>query len=66
NVTIFNTYAERWASYTNRPSFTINELLSPEFIQNGALMVFIILGPLLLIDFSQHFIQKQLRKEQTD
>lgn len=65
NVTIFNYYAERWEGYDSPPLFTIEELLSPEFITNGLLMASIIFLPLLAIDISQTLTRRYLRKRKS-
>ena len=66
NEPIFDYYADRWAGFRNPPAFTIEELLSPEFITNGLLMASIIFLPLLSIDIAQTLIRKQLRKRKSD
>jgi len=62
SVEIFNYYAERWDGFDSPPLFTIEELLSPEFITNGLFMAALIFVPLLSIDIAQTLIRKQLRK----
>jgi hypothetical protein len=62
NETIFNTYHEQWSQYTTRPSFTWEEIFSWEFIQNGLLMVALILIPVVSIDIVQSLGRSYLRK----
>jgi len=66
SVEIFNYYAERWDGFDSPPSFTIEELLSPEFIFNGLFMAALIFIPLLSIDIAQTLIRRHLRKKQSD
>lgn len=61
NITVFDEYATLWETYSDPPSFTIEELLSPEFITNGLLMASLIFFPLLAIDISQTLIRRGYR-----
>ena len=63
NVTIFKTYSERWETYTEPPSFLLDEILSPEFIYFGSIVAVLIIGSLLLIDLAQTLIRRKLRSE---
>ena len=62
NETIFNTFHELWSTYTARPIFTWEEIFSWEFIQNGLLMVALILIPVVSIDIMQSIGRSYLRK----
>ena len=66
NETTFKYYADKWDSYENPPLFTIEELLSPEFITNGLLMASIIFVPLLTIDILQTLIRRQMKKRKSE
>jgi len=66
NVTIFKDYANKWAQFTNPPSFTWEEIFSPEFINNGLLMVAIIFIPLISLDFTQTILRKYLKKQKIE
>lgn len=66
NVTIFKYYADKWAQFENPPIFTLEELLSPEFIGNGLLMAVIIFVPLLAIDITQTLVRRKLINRKTD
>jgi hypothetical protein len=62
NETIFKTYHDLWSTYTTRPLFTWEEIFSWEFIQNGLLMVALIMIPVLSIDIVQTLGRSYLRK----
>jgi len=62
NVTEFDTYAKKWAGYTSRPFITLEEILSPEFIYFGFVMLAIILVPTIAIDFVQWKVRSYLKK----
>ncbi|MFW9888120.1 MAG: D-glucuronyl C5-epimerase family protein [Candidatus Thorarchaeota archaeon] len=62
NETIFKTYHELWSTYTTRPLFTWEEIFSWEFIQNGLLMLVLVLMPIIGIDIAQSLGRSYLRK----
>lgn len=53
NITEFITYSQKWTEYSGPPSFTIEEILSPEFIYFGLVIAALILVPVFLIDVIQ-------------
>lgn len=66
NVTVFGYYLERWESYTGPPAITIEEILSPEFIYYGLVMVSIVLVPVVTIDFVQYGVRHYLRRNKEE
>ncbi|MFX0107836.1 MAG: D-glucuronyl C5-epimerase family protein, partial [Candidatus Hodarchaeota archaeon] len=59
NVTIFKTYADKWASYDSKPPFLIEEILTWEYVYFGLIVAGLVLIPTMIVDAVQYTVRKR-------